>query len=289
MEKEPSSDNRDGKSKSQSLDRGLMVLEAIGAAETDLGVRDLARMLGIAKSIVQRLLNTLYERGFVEQEPVSRKYRIGARAFEIGSGFTRSGSLAQIATPELELLTKQHQLNSYLGILRDNTALYLATLQSSGPIAIQVSPGDRIPLHTTALGKALLFDMSDAEIRALLEGTQMERRTAKSKLGIAALIKEVRQAKALGFTISEGENIVGIYSIGAPVYDATGHIIAAISGALPVDLVGRGNLDHLSRAVVATAARISQRLGAPRRLAAVATGGTLITRKSTPTIRSKGN
>ncbi len=266
-----------------------MVLEAVGSSEVDLGVRDLARELGIAKSIVQRLLNTLHDRGFVEQEPVSRKYRIGARAFEIGSGFTRSGSLAQIATPELEQLTKHHQLNSYLGILRDNAALYLATLQSSGPIAIQVSPGDRIPLHTTALGKALLFDMPDAEIRALLEASPMERRTPKSKLAVSSLIKEIRQAKMLGFTLSEGENIIGIVSIGAPVYDATGHIVAAISGALPSEAIARGKLDQLSRAVMATAARISQRLGAPRRLAVATNGGTLVTRKSTPTIRSKGN
>lgn len=265
MKSERSTDNRDIKSRSQSLDRGLQVLEMLAASDTELGVRDLARELGIAKSIVQRLLNTLVDRAFIEQEPQSRKYRIGSKSFEIGAGFTRSGSLAEICLPELEKMAKAHQLNCYLGILRDSEALYLATIQGSGPIAIQVSPGDRIALHTTALGKALLLDMSDAEIRNLLTASRLTRRTASTKVSVPALIAEIRKAEKHGYTLSLGENIIGIYSFGAPIRDKTGRIVAAISGALPQAMMQRKALPQLGEAVAAIAERISQRLGASSR------------------------
>jgi len=258
-------EGRDAKSRSQSLDRGLRILEMLGAADDTIGVRDLARELDLSKSIVQRLLNTLSERDFVEQEPVTRKYRIGPHAFEIGSSFMRGGSLAEVSLPEMEPMVRDHKLNSYLGILRENEALYLATLQSSGPIAIQVSPGDRIPLHTTALGKALLLDMNDAEIKAILSASDLIRRTPKTKLSVAALVAEIRKARKQGYTLSEGENIIGIYSIGAPLRDSNGRIVAAISGALPQAMVSRAKLDQLGAVVAATAERISQRLGASRR------------------------
>jgi len=265
MKSERSTDIRDIKSRSQSLDRGLQVLETLAATDTELGVRDLARELGIAKSIVQRLLNTLSDRAFIEQDAQSRKYRIGSKSFEIGAGFTRSGSLAEICLPELEKLSKAHQLNCYVGILRDSEALYIATIQGSGPIAIQVSPGDRIALHTTALGKALLIDMSDAEIRALLSASRLTRRTASTKVSVPALIAEIRKAEKAGYALSLGENIIGIYSFGAPIRDKTGRIVAAISGALPQALMQRKSLPQLGEAVAAVAERISQRLGASSR------------------------
>lgn len=265
MKTERSTDNRDIKSRSQSLDRGLQVLETLAAMDSEMGVRDLARELGIAKSIVQRLLNTLSDRAFIEQDAQSRKYRIGSKSFEIGAGFTRSGSLAEICLPELEKLSKAHQLNCYLGILRDSEALYIATIQGSGPIAIQVSPGDRIALHTTALGKALLIDMTDAEIRTLLSASRLMRRTASTKVSVPALIAEIRKAEKAGYALSLGENIIGIYSFGAPIRDNTGRIVAAISGALPQALMQRKSLPLLGEAVAAVAERISQRLGASSR------------------------
>ncbi len=268
MKKEQSADNRDARSRSQSLERGLRVLELLGASDIELGVRDLARELNLAKSIVQRLLNTLSDRAFVEQEAVTRKYRIGPKAFEIGSGFTRGGSLAEVGLPELEKMAKAYQLNSYLGILRDHEALYLATIQSGGPIAIQVSPGDRIPLHSTALGKALLIDMTDAEIKATFGSARLEKRTSSTKISVSALVAEIRSAEKTGYTLSLGENIIGIYSFGAPIRDSSGRIVAAISGALPQAMVQKNSLPQLGGAVAAAAARISQRLGASSRVLA---------------------
>lgn len=261
MELEQRSDNRNSRGRSQSLERGLRLLETLGASEGELGVRDLARRMGLASSIVQRLLNSLAEREFIEQEATSRKYRIGPRAFEVGSRFTRPGGIAEVSTPELQRIAKEFQLNSYLGVLRKGEALYLATVQS-GPIALRVSPGDRIPLHSTALGKALLLGSSEQEIRDLLGGRPLPQVTRKTKTDIEALLRDMEKSRQRGYALSESENILGIHSVGAPVHDGTGRIIGAISGALPQAFASRQKLAELARVIVSAASRISQRLGA---------------------------
>jgi DNA-binding IclR family transcriptional regulator len=245
----------------QSVSRALHMLEALARAPSSLGVRDLARLVGMAPSTAQRIVATLAEHGFAEQDP-SRKYRIGLRAFAVGNAFLSANTLARESMAELQGLAEGHQLNSYLGVRRGRAVVYLLAVQSSGPIVIKGAPGTETHLHTTALGKVLLAELPDSEIKNLLGSQPYERLTPKTQTRCAPLLAELHAVREKGYAVSDEENLAGVYAIGAPVHDASGAAIAAISGALPRHEVDRTTLPKVSRLVRDAAERISARLGA---------------------------
>lgn len=245
----------------QSVARALQIMRVLAASRESLGVREVARVIGVSPSIAQRLISTLADFGFAEQES-SRRYRVGVGAFAVGNAFLSSNTLARESLPELQALAERHHLNSYLGVLRGRSIVYLAAFQSSGPIAIKSAPGAETWLHTTALGKAILAQMPLEEAAALLGTQPYKRLTPRTKTRFAPLAAELRAAKANGYAISDEENLVGVYAIGAPVRDASGATVAAISGALARHELSRAKLPGLCRLVREAAERISMRLGA---------------------------
>jgi DNA-binding IclR family transcriptional regulator len=252
----------------QSVARALKILEALAAAGAPQGVRDIARSLGVSPSIAQRLLATLAEHGFAEQD-ASRKYGVGLRAFAVGNTFVGGNALARESLDELQSLAERHRLNAYLGVLRNRAVVYLLACQSSGPIAIRTAAGAETTLHTTALGKALMCGMTDEEARKLLGREPYARLTLHTKTRFTSLAADLREGRRLGYVASDEENLIGVYAIGAPVRDARGLVVAAISGALPRHDVSKAALAQLQRLVMAAAERISRRLGAaPSRKAA---------------------
>jgi len=246
----------------QSVDRALLILEALSRAGEPVGVRDLARAIGLPASIAQRLLATLADRGFAEQD-AARRYAIGLRAFAVGNAFIGGNALTREAMKELQQLADQRQLNTYLGVLRNRTVVYLLACQSSGPITIRTHAGADTHLHATALGKAMLADLPEEEARRVLGREPYARPTLHTKTRFAALGAELREVRRTGVAISDEENLIGVYAIGAPVRDASGAVIAAISGAWPRHEASRARVAQVSGWIREAAERISLRLGAP--------------------------
>lgn len=246
----------------QSVARALTILNLLTSQSEPLGVREIARQLRIAPSIVQRLVKTLACAGFLEQSSATLRYAIGYRAFHIGNAFMAQTNLHSAVLPELYALADQ-QINGFLGVMRDASVVYLATIQSDGPVAINHRPGARTHLHSTAMGKALLADLPEHEVRALLTQSSLPSLTPKTKISVPQLISDLAAIKRQGYSVSEEENRLGFLSIGSAIRDASGVVIAAISGAVPI--VGLKNQDRgrIVRLVVQAAQNASRRLGAP--------------------------
>jgi DNA-binding IclR family transcriptional regulator len=261
------SDNRDklpsAPSGSQSVARALGLLDTIARAKQDCGVRDLARQSGLSTSIAQRLVSTLAECGYLEQSPQSRKYRIGYKAFAVGNAYISGSDVTEASLPELRVLADRYQLNTFLGVLRDRSVIYLAAIQSSGPIRISNTPGSKAWLHSTALGKALLADLDEAEAAELLGPPPYRRLTAKTKLRWQPLLADLREVRRLGYAGCDCENLDDVFAIGAAVRDGTGRAVAAISGALARHQTSDAEARRLAQLIKDAAARISRRLGMP--------------------------
>src|SRR5262245_58049515 len=116
--------------RSQSLERGLMVLELVNGSPTALGVREIARSLDINTTTVQRLINTLVGFNYLEQVAETRRYRIGPRALGLGSSLLRHDKLISSANTELQRLANEHGLSGFLCTLRGNRAVYVLAVQS---------------------------------------------------------------------------------------------------------------------------------------------------------------
>jgi DNA-binding IclR family transcriptional regulator len=251
-----------GSGENQSVTRAIDILNLLTDTPEPLGVREIARRLDLAPSNVQRLIKTLAKAGFLEQLSDTLRYKIGYRAFQVGSAFVGQNSLYSAVMPELYTLAGQH-ITGFLGVLRDRSVVYLATVQSEGPIAITHRPGSQTHLHSTAMGKALLAEMSDDGIREILGTGPLPRLTPRTKVALPQLMKEIETIRRAGYATSEEENRQGFFSAGAVVRDVRGAAIAVVSGAVPTAILKANDRAVISRQVLEAAQNASRKLGAP--------------------------
>lgn len=260
-ERRPDNRGKLDKNVSQSVARALSVLDLLGDSDVELGVREVARRLQIAPSIAQRLLSTLAASNYVEHGADGQKYRIGHRAFQIGRAYLSHTDLQAVSLPELRIMAERDRINAYLGVLRDGAVIYLAALQSHGPIAITSAPGSRGWLHSTAFGKALLAELPEDEVVRIVGPEPFRRLTDHTKTELGSLLAEVADIRRLGYAVSDQENLDNVFAVGAVIRDAAGQAIAALSGALPRNQLGPDDRENLCRIVCSAAERISLRLG----------------------------
>lgn len=244
----------------QSVARAIAILDLL-ADSPPLGVREVARQLDIAPSIALRLLKTLSRANYLEQSGENARYTIGYRAFRTGNAFLGQSTIHSAAMPELHKLADQH-INGFLGVLRDHAVVYLATVPSSGPIALNHRPGAQTYLHSTALGKAILAEYTDAEVKQLLSEAPLPKLTPQTKIQIPKLLVELQEVRRLGYAVNEEENRVGVYSAGAVVRNADNEAIGAISGGVPSAGLTDKERSRVIKLVVDAALSASRKLGA---------------------------
>lgn len=249
------------RARNQSLARGLVILETFSRERPELGIRELSRLLALDKSIVHRLARTLADRGFLEQNPKTQRYRIGPRAFQLAWRYAPAASLEEAALPVLRALTREHEMNAYLAVLTRGEVLYLQTLQSAGPIVVRDTPGSRAWPHATAIGKALLAAEPDTSVRRLLTAEPLPRLTPATLTDPEAIVAQLADVRRRGYAVSDEENLPGVFAVGAPVRDRTGQVIAAISGARPRYLTPDAVVPEMAQTVVDAAAAVSRALG----------------------------
>lgn len=242
--------------------RGLWLLERLSERDAPAGVRELARELEVNPALVQRLINTLADAGFVEQEPVTRRYRIGPKALRVGRAYIAGHGLVESAGPVLRELSDCLDLNVYLGVQSGDRCTYLLVLRSPGRLSVNVMPGDQMPLHSTAMGRVLLAGLPDDALQIFIEKTRNDPVATSAKLDVQRVAHEISAVRAGRVAVSAEENIPGVFAVGAPVRDHEGRIIAAISGACAAHEIDDRRQELMSEAVLKAAGRISQRLGA---------------------------
>jgi DNA-binding IclR family transcriptional regulator len=247
---------------SQSLERGLDILETVEAEGADIGVRELARRLSLSPTIVQRMVSSLARRGYVEKNAETARYRLGYRALALGGNGERGPDYIVAARRELERLAHDHRLNGFVSVLHGGRAVYLLAIQAEGPVAIKVAPGSEMPLHSTSAGKVLLASVDDGAARKLLGAGRLAPITPHTVTDPAILVASLGKVRRQGYATVNEENIRGVLSVGAPIRDRTGAVVAALSVAFPKYLEAGVTLQSVTPLVVGAAQRISRMVGA---------------------------
>ncbi len=253
---------------SQSLERGLDVLEIVEAEADDIGVREMARRLKLSPTIVQRMVSSLARRGYIEKSLDTSRYRLGYRALALGANSAHGSDYVVAARRELEKLAREHALNGFVSVLHAGRAVYLLAVQADGPVAIRVAPGSEMPLHSTGAGKVLLASLNDSEARKLLGSGKLAAITPHTITDPAVLIASLAKVRKQGYATVVEENIRGVLSVGAPIRDRAGRVLAALSVAFPKYLEAGLSLQSATPLVVAAAQRISRAVGGRAAVAA---------------------
>jgi DNA-binding IclR family transcriptional regulator len=247
--------NGNGGSGSQTLFRGLDVLEKVAAGTT--GLNELAEELGLSRSTTHRLASALVERRYLTFSP-GEGYRLGAKLLELGYGANQQMDIPRIARRHLQALADQSDDTVHLGILDEWRALYLDKIPGRRRVEVYSRIGERHLLSTTALGKALILDEDEARWR---EVWQREHIGKTSSVSWETWLKRMRGYAQRGHAFDLEENDDRIRCVAAPVRSADGRIVAAISVSSAAQYMSDARMSALAATVKETSAEISKQLG----------------------------
>ncbi len=213
----------------QVVAKALDVLCCFSSENPEWGVTELASHLGFSKSTAHRFLITLEEYGFVQRTPAHR-YRIGVRTLELGNVFRFDRAFLLRAEPLLRNLAIQTNSIAHLAQLDGREALELLRSSAPGAVALSSFPIFRMPLHATALGKALLAFAGD-EVFQRVVGIRktLPRYTQHTNIDPVQLKAGLREVRELGYARSEQETRIGQVCVAVPVLGEGSGVVAAIS------------------------------------------------------------
>jgi len=249
----------------QTVTNALRVLEAFRDKE-ELGVTELSRRLGLHKNNVFRLLATLEDKGYVEQCADSDRYQLGVRCLELGYSYGRSGGLLRHARGILEELARLTGETAHLGTLQDFEVAHLDGEQPDQLVLTGLRIGRRLPVHCTALGKVLL-GCGDGYLRERFDrlcvaGGTLRARTEATITDRDKFFEHLRAVGNQGFALDLEESEAGLCCAAAPVFSASGRLVAALSVSGPAFRLGRDTLlDQVVPALLAAADGLSRQLG----------------------------
>ena len=239
--------------------RVLAVLEELSRQRT-IGLEELSREIKLAKPTVYRFLLTLQELGYARRAENDR-WAITLRMFNVGSRALDHLDLHAAARPVAEELAEELGETIHMGVLDGDSAVYVLKIESKYHIRMYSRVGRRMPLYCTAIGKVLLAWMTPEERDEALEGVRLVAFNERTLTTRAALEAEVAQVRTLGYAVDNEEREENVHCIGAPVFDYTGTVVAAISVSWPTFRFTPGEESEKIAHTMAAAARISAILG----------------------------
>jgi len=244
-----------------TVQNAARVLKAFLGQAGQLGPSELSRRLGLGKSTVHRLLTTLAAEGLIEQDPHTGGYRLGIVMFELGEAVRIHMDLHSAAAPVLAMLREETRETAQVGVLDRGEVVYVDRLESSHSLRLFTETGRRVPAHCTSSGKVLLAYLPAAARDALLAAAPLPALTPDTITDPARLRTELARVRARGWAEAVNEREIGVASIAAPVRDARGEVVAAISIGAPLLRLGAAQRRRYARAVAEAGDAVSRRLG----------------------------
>lgn len=244
----------------QIVDRVGSILSLYSFDRPEWGVSEIAASLSLAKSTVSELLSSLASQGIVERTPKAR-YRLGWRLFELNQVLLESTPLVRESRRAMQELVERHGESSHLMVLERNEAVIVEKVQATLATQILMSRvGLRLPAHCSACGKLLLAYRAWADVERMFEQVELEQLTPATIRDLPSLQAELARIRERGVAFDREEIVPGLSCVAAPIRDDRGAVIAGISLSVPTYRF-TGDEDGYVQMIVATAQRISRRLG----------------------------
>lgn len=212
------------------VERVLDIFEAFREQKSPLSMSELADATGIPKSTCHAILATLQARGYMYTLNRPKAHYPTRRLFAVASDILRHDRFVARATPLMEQLREVTGETLILGKRQGDRAVYLQVLEGPHSIRYSAQIGDLKPLHSSAIGKALLGSMRDADLSAQAERLDLVQVTPNSLIDRDALVADVRAGRKRGFYQTRGENVGDVWAVAAPVTAGADLFAIAIAG-----------------------------------------------------------
>ncbi len=253
----------------QSLERAIAILNSFSMVQPERGVGELSRELQLHKSTVSRLMAALERGGLLDRDPDTQRYRLGIHILVLAAQVAGFLDLQEVARPFLKALSVEFRESVNLVVLDlpspgSGQSAQVVNVEQFVPLARQVKDigrvGRRMSSHATAAGKVLLASLA-AEIMPEALPTHLQAFTPATIVDRDHFLEELALVRQQGYALAREELEEGLNAVAAPIYDHSGHVVAAVSAAGPAYRVTPDTLPHLAERLVEVAAEISQLLG----------------------------
>lgn len=251
-------DRRDAGVKSVHLT--IDILEVLTERDSDIGVSEIAVKLGTTKGTVFRHLQTLLERGYIAQNPLTQRYNLGPQSVVLGKIAAERVDIAALAETPLKILRDETGETAIISLVDAQGIMVLLTILSQSPLEIGVRPGSRLASYCTAQGKILLAYGASSHM-AQLRRRGMEMITSHTLPSIERLEQQLEDIRRDGFADAPNEETLGINALAAPVFDGSNKLIATVAIVGSVMNIAREAFPAKVEAVKNAADTISRALG----------------------------
>jgi len=249
-----------GASHAQALSRGLAVLEFLASTPGGATLTALAAALHLPAPTAHRLLATLEDADYVQAGEDGR-YRVGVRAFRVGSAFLEHRNLIAEAIPRLERLMETSGETANLAVIEHGAAVFVAQAPCRELMRMNARLGARAPLHASGVGKAMLAAMPPRDADELVGRGALAIYTDHTLVTRASLAEALARTAERGYAIDDEEHALGLRCVAAAIVDERGRAWAALSIAGPTSRLTRERLPELGERVRAAARDLTAALG----------------------------
>lgn len=245
-----------------ALQRGLAILRSFDRDRPVLSMVELARINNLPRATAFRLVHTLEAMDLLVREPVGQGYRLGPGVLSLGFGYLAGLELPDIARPVLERLRDATGASTHLAIRDGVEIVYLVQVSGQAALTSNIGVGSRLPAHGSTMGRALLQDLDDQALAAIYADAPLSPMTEQTPTSIEDLSRMLAEDRKRGYVASRSFYERGVASLAAPVRDATGATVAALSMVASEHAVDAEAMDGVVKdQVLEAAAEISRWLG----------------------------
>lgn len=244
---------------SGTVEKALKVLELLSTYDTPVRMAELSRTAGMNKSTMYRMLETMSQLGYVQQDEPDRRYMITTRMWEIGVRAFQRLDIRNSGRPFLERICAQTGETSILAIADDSHVIIIDKCDSSQSIQTLSTLGSRTPLHCSSLGKAVLMMAPEQKLSKLK--MPLEKFTSKTIVDIKSLRKRLAAARQEGVATAIDEHRDGVSGVSAPVIGADGKVHCVVGITVPTIRMTAASLKRVKAIVRDRADEFSAALG----------------------------
>jgi IclR family KDG regulon transcriptional repressor len=245
----------------QVLDRALAALEVLAARQGDCSLVELCKALKLHKSTVHRLMMVMEQHRLVDKNPETGGYRLGLKLFEFGSKAAAALDPRRHARPYLDRLQREFGETVFFCTLDEGQVFYLEKVESQQSVRTACTVGSRAPAYCTAVGKAMLAELPEAEVNNIIRRWGLKPVTANTITSPTALKAELRAVRSRGYAIDNEEKEQGLRCVSAAVHGHSGKLLAAISVSGPAFRITKERIPEIGQVVMRAAQDLSAEFG----------------------------
>ncbi|MEN2975866.1 IclR family transcriptional regulator [Tistrella bauzanensis] len=246
----------------KSLTSALAIYGSFATTRQPLGISDICERTGLAKSQVSKVLSTFRDQGFLEQDPVTRKYRVGPMSFLVGVAYAQTHGLTRQALPIMREIADRSGHSAVLTVREADTVFHLMAVEGQFFVDSRWRVGMSVPFHATAAGKILTAYDEPEVLARMIAVHGLPQITPKTITDPDALALHLRAVRACGSAVTAGESAPGLVALAVPVFGETEQIRAALSFIMPQQSYDPAAADIHVAELHSAARSLSFRLGA---------------------------